>query len=421
MTKGGAYSLAAIAASIADLAGNTLGSGVTDSFQLTPDTTLPVVSSVTPSGLTNANVSSLTVSFDKAINTSTFTSSEVSITGPAGAISTSSISITEVDAADYTITIPTQTQEGEYSVSIGGPGVLDISGNAMAAPYQTSFTIDHSVLAVVSVSPSGTVNQVVSQIDVTFNKVMNAATLNGSNITLTGPGGAVGVGQGYLLSGDTYAIPINAQRANGSYQLTIGAGVEAEEGTPLGSAFQASFTVSLPDLVVSSVQPSVGSTTFGATINVGWTVTNNGTASATGPWTDDVYLSTTPTLGSGAIYLGSFTAESSGSLAPSGTYNGQATVNLPIDSSLSSGGYYLVVVADVGDVVNESSLTTEQNDAPINVAVPPRARPRCLSGDIIVDHGTTGPVGDDNVERQERGWLAGDRLMARRRLSLARR
>ena len=195
LTKGGTFTLA-LSPSIADIAGNLLGSGVTDQFQLTPDTTPPVVSTVSPSGVTSANVSSLSVSFDKAINPSTFTSSEVAISGPLGAIATSSITITEVDAADYTVTFPTQTEEGTYNVSIGGPGVLDISGNAMAAAYQTSFTIDHSVLAVVSVSPSGTVNDVIDSIDVTFNKVMNVSTLNGSNITLTGPDGAVTVGQG---------------------------------------------------------------------------------------------------------------------------------------------------------------------------------------------------------------------------------
>ena len=52
LTQGGAYTLR-FRASIADLAGNTIGSGVVDQFQLTPDTTLPVVSAVTPSGLTN--------------------------------------------------------------------------------------------------------------------------------------------------------------------------------------------------------------------------------------------------------------------------------------------------------------------------------------------------------------------------------
>ncbi len=369
LTKGGNYTLA-LAAAITDLAGNSIGSGVTDHFQLTPDTSLPTVTAVTPSGLTNADVSSLSVNFDKAINASTFTSALVSISGPAGAIATGSITITEVDAADYTVAFPTQSQEGTYDISIGGPGVLDISGNAMAAAYQTSFTIDHSVLSVVSVSPTGAVSNFVDHIDVTFDKVMNASTLNGSNITLIGPGGAVAVGQGTLVSGDTFSVPIAPQRANGSYQLTIGTGAEAQSGAFLGTAYQASFTVSLPDLLVSSVSPSGGSAKFGGTLNVGWTVTNNGTAGATGPWMDNVYLSTTPALAAGAIYLGSFTAENSGVLAAGASYNGQATVQIPFDSLLAAGTYYLVVLTDAGGVVNESDLTTQQSSVSINLSAP---------------------------------------------------
>ncbi len=96
----------------------------------------------------------------------------------------------------------------------------------------------------------------------------------------------------------TYRIPIATQRANGSYQLTIGAGVQDQEGTLLGSAFQSSFTVSLPDLVVSTVTRRSSSATFGDTINVELDRdTNKGTAAATGPWVDNVYLSTTPALG----------------------------------------------------------------------------------------------------------------------------
>ena len=128
------------------------------------------------------------------------------------------------------------------------------------------------------------------------------------------------VGQGYSAQRHHLSHPDRDQRANGAYQLTIGAGVQALAGTLLGTAYQASFTVSLPDLVVSSVTPSVSSANFGDTLTVGWTVTNNGTAGATGPWVDNVYLSTTPTLGAGAIYLGSFTEENSGALAAGGSY-----------------------------------------------------------------------------------------------------
>ena len=389
LTKGGEYTLA-LAAAITDLAGNSIGSGVADQFQLTPDTSLPTVTAVTPSGLTSANVSSLSITFDKAINPSAFTSGDVSISGPAGAIAMGSLTITEVDAADYTVTFPTQTEEGTYQISIGGPGVTDISGNAMAAAYQTSFTIDHSVLSVVSVSPTGTVNEVIDSVDVTFNKVMNASTLNGSNITLTGPDGPVTVGQGYLVSGDTYAISIDPQRANGSYQLTIGTGVQAQEGTLLGTAYQSSFRVSLPGLVVSSVSPSTGSATFGATLSLGWTVTNDGTASATGPWVDDVYLSATPMLGTGAIYLSSYSAQNSGALLPSSSYTGQSTVQIPINSSLEAGTYYLVVVTDAGGVVNESDLTTEQSSAQINLSAPP---PPDLAASAVTSSLTTGQPG----------------------------
>ena len=177
-------------------------------------------------------VSSLTVAFDKAIDPSTFTSSEVTITGPNGAIPAGSITVTEVDAAHYTVTFPQQSQQATYAVSIGGPGVHDVSGNAMTAAYLTSFIIDLTAPTVVSVTPTGTVNTVVSAVDVTFSKPIDASTLNAANITLTGPGGAIAVGQGYLISGTTYAIPFATQRANGTYQLTIGVGRPGRRRTP---------------------------------------------------------------------------------------------------------------------------------------------------------------------------------------------
>ena len=63
--------------------------------------------------------------------------------------------MTEVNAADYTVSFPQQTQEATYAVSIGGPGVHDISGNAMTAAYLTSFIIDLTAPSVVSVTPTG--------------------------------------------------------------------------------------------------------------------------------------------------------------------------------------------------------------------------------------------------------------------------
>ncbi len=158
---------------------------------------------------------------------------------------------------------------------------------------------------------------------------------------LTGPSGAVTVRQGYLLSGTTYRIPFDAQRADGSYQINIGAGVEDAAGIALGTggAQSDTFTLALPDLVVSSVTPSTGSARFGDPMGVSWSVKNAGASAATGPWIDNVYLSTTTSVGSGAIYLGSFNAENPGTLAPGGKLHRQGQCD-------HSGGY----VADGGGV-----------------------------------------------------------------------
>ena len=229
----------------------------------------------------------------------------------------------------------------------------------------------------------------------TFNKVMNTSTLNGSNITLTGPGGAVAVGQGSLVSGDTYSIPIHAAAG----QRLVRAHDRHRRGSTGGNAsrpllYQSSFTVSLPDLVTSAVTPSATSAEFGATLSIGWTVTNQGTAGATGPWMDDVYLSPTQTLTASAIYLTSFTAESGGTLAAGASYAGQASVQIPFSSALTAGTNYVVVVADAGGVVNESDLTTQQAGAAITLSAAPP--PDLAASDVTssLTDGAARAVGD---------------------------
>ena len=275
----------------------------------------------------------LTVAFNKAIDPSTFTSSEVTITGPNGAIPTGSITVTEVDAAHYTVTFPQQTQQATYAVSIGGPGVHDISGNAMTAAYLTSFIIDLTAAVGRRRSPRpGRSTTWSTAVDVTFNKPIDASTLNAANITLTGPGGAIAVGQGYLVSGTTYRIPFATQRANGAYQLTIGAGVQDLAGTRSAAApTRRTFTMSLPDLVVSSVTPSA---TSAALRRHDHRELDRHATTARRP-----RRARGPTTSTSRRRRRSAPARSSSArpprraratLAPRASYNGQATVQLPV-------------------------------------------------------------------------------------------
>ncbi len=111
LTKGGFYTLQ-LASTIADLAGNPSGSGVTDSFQLIPDTTPPVVSSVTPAGIVASAVTSIGVAFNKAIAAASFTSGQVTITGPGGTLPTASLTVTATDPQDFTVSFPAIPERG---------------------------------------------------------------------------------------------------------------------------------------------------------------------------------------------------------------------------------------------------------------------------------------------------------------------
>src|SRR5205807_234952 len=97
----------------------------------------------------------------------------------------------------------------------------------------------------------------------------------------------------------------------------------------LSPAFQTTFTVALPDLVVGGVSLSATSASFGDTLTVSWKVVNTGAAPAQGPWTDNVYLSPSPALGTDAILLGSAPTASTGPLAPLASYDSHLIVQLP--------------------------------------------------------------------------------------------
>ncbi|MDB9539136.1 hypothetical protein, partial [Anabaenopsis arnoldii] len=47
----------------------------------------------------------------------------------------------------------------------------------------------------------------------------------------------------------------------------------------------------LPDLIVSDITPTVTDVSWGETIDISWTVTNQGTGNTTSYWYDNIYFS----------------------------------------------------------------------------------------------------------------------------------
>jgi subtilisin family serine protease/uncharacterized protein (DUF2141 family) len=81
-----------------------------------------------PSGGISTPVSSVTVSFDRPIEPGSFTTGDVTLTGPAGAITPTAV--TAITDMQYAVSFPSQSNLGTYTVSVG-PGVRDRLGRAM--------------------------------------------------------------------------------------------------------------------------------------------------------------------------------------------------------------------------------------------------------------------------------------------------
>src|SRR5262249_38085290 len=149
--------------------------------------------SLTPTGLLNANVTSLRVTFSENILASTFTAADVAVTGPGGPLDPATFSVTQLDGRTFQVNLPTLSAEGAYPVRVA-PDIPDPSNNPMTAAAQTWFPIDKTGPHVPAASPTGTVGGVVSAVDVTFSEPLNLGSFSPADVVLTGPNGTIAVG-----------------------------------------------------------------------------------------------------------------------------------------------------------------------------------------------------------------------------------
>ncbi|HQU43588.1 MAG TPA: CARDB domain-containing protein, partial [Pirellulales bacterium] len=91
--------------------------------------------------------------------------------------------------------------------------------------------------------------------------------------------------------------------------------------------------------VTSATAPTTA--TVGQSITVNWQVNDENGAAATGTWQDSVYLSSTQSVTSNSVLLGS--VQHTGGLAANGSYKGTLTAAVP---AVARGNYDVLVVAD---------------------------------------------------------------------------
>ena len=128
------------------------------------------------------------------------------------------------------------------------------------------------------------------------------------------------------------------------------------------------------DLVVNNVAVT-NEAYSGQNLTVAWTVQNLGNSPASpSSWSDSVYLSRDPQLGTNAILLG--TAARSGGLGPLGSYTVTNQFPLPWDVE---GDYYVIVRADSAGQVPESSENNNDSASPSPCYIFLSPTPTCWS------------------------------------------
>jgi hypothetical protein len=121
-------------------------------------------------------------------------------------------------------------------------------------------------------------------------------------------------------------------------------------------------TVTAPELIPTAFT-APGSGTAGSSISVSYTVKNQGSANAFGPWTDRVFLSTDATFG-GDTPLNAFANVNN--LALNGTYSATVSVTLPM---VAPGTYRLFFQADDTDAIYEGGQEANNVRGPLTITI----------------------------------------------------
>ncbi len=225
----------------------------------------PAVVSTSPTTTVTQPLSSITLTFNKAINASTFSTSQATLTGPNGPIIVNAVN--PMAANIYQITFATQTTPGQYHLALG-TGITDQAGNQLdqnqsstANGFNATFTMGLIIVSSPVINgdnpnglftaagqgaTAGVQRSMVEDLVYTFNQPATIANANAA-FTVIGAGPHPGTAPTALTAtavpgsnGTQWAVRLTGGAAgtlgsiaNGEYSITINPGgvVAASDGT----------------------------------------------------------------------------------------------------------------------------------------------------------------------------------------------
>ncbi|WP_053540396.1 ELWxxDGT repeat protein [Anabaena sp. WA102] len=261
--------------------------------------------------------------------------------------------------------------EGDISISISN--VNDAFTGSFSFTAAT-YNINERGTAIISLTRTGGSD---GEVSVTVTATDGIATAgsdyNNSNlpVTLTFANGETSKNVIIPIIDDNVYEPtetVNLALSNPSNGATLGT-----ETTAILNIIDNDPNTNLPDLVVSNIVAPINAQS-GEVINISWTLTNQGIATASGSWVDYVYLSDDDKIGNDKL-LGSFTFDGAMATPAAGIAAGASvertqSITLPL---ILSGNQQIIVSTDANNQILEYSGTETNNttidDIPIAVTL----------------------------------------------------
>ncbi|MCZ3389635.1 MAG: Ig-like domain-containing protein [Actinomycetia bacterium] len=242
------------------------------------ETVPPTVTVTSPADGASGVAATVTpaATFSEAMDASTINGTSVTLSGPSGAVAASVGYNSTSFVATLTPSAPLATG-ASYTATVS-TGVKDVAGNAMSNSvswtFATSAATETVPPTVTATSPTNGSTGVASTATptVTFSEAMDASTVNGTSVTLSGPSGAVVASVGYNSTSFMATLTPSAPLAAGaSYTATVSTGVKDVAGNAMSNSVSWSFTtagstvstVVLTPIADSYVSSGAASTNFG--------------------------------------------------------------------------------------------------------------------------------------------------------------
>ncbi|WP_420382129.1 RHS repeat-associated core domain-containing protein [Novosphingobium sp.] len=344
------------------------------------------------------NGADLTVTVSDATGILTATGSGVSgsgthaitLTGSQSAVSAelSALTITEQGAGTDTVTFNATDAAGDKAPTVG-VAVTTLPTPSIVAPFGATVTQNSiTPLTGFSIDEAGAPSY--EQFTVTLSDASGLLSATGSTATGYGATSITLTGSLSQVNSDLATLTVDdPNQGSDTLNLTV---TDSLGGTALQHVQVTSNHVDAPDLTVGTITAPQAAVA-GQTVQLTWTITNSGDATATGPWTDNVYVAS-DAAGSNKVLAGTFTY--TGSLAPGQSETETHTVTVPgglsVNSQTGTATTYFVVQADANN--QTGSLSGIQNH--ITVASTPTAATQTINWNAIL--GPIKPAGLDATD-----------------------